>query len=316
MLKTDEKPMVVYHWWGDNPQVKPYQNMASPIIPSIAVLRAHNRSIPITVLDLSCDPQEWGCFPELLNFKLVRWTPRLDLRLHKSSKLCSRVWDVWEYAKQIKQRNILFTDADIFWLRNPLPLVLQEPDGEIQKFYCSSNTGVWYFDKTSEISDEVIRLWKFIISRVLIGDKDFFDELSVIVPTALERPFQDEVAFGYLLCQHPELYHPVPQEENYMIYRLMNDEPLDNVRCLHGLGAVLGSGRGLICLALKELRDAVERVLSAKQMKMVFGDIVCDQVYEIDEVKTISHQKLKELLEFTKCSRADELIKELKVKNV
>ena len=56
--------------------------------------------------------------------------------------------------------------------------------------------------------------------------------------------------------------------------------------------------------------------MSPEQMKTVFGDVVCDQVYEIDEVKTISHQKLKELLEFTKCSRADELIKELKVRNV
>jgi len=223
---------------------------------------------------------------------------------------------VLEYAKQISNTNILFTDADIFWLKNPLPLVHQEPDGKLLKFYCSSNTGVWYFDKTSEIVDEVFRKWKFIISRVLINDSEFFNELSAIVPTALERSFQDEVAFGYLICRYPELYNPVVSEENYMIYRLMNDGPLDNVKCLHALGAVLGSTRGLICLVLKELKESIQSVLNDDQIRDVFSGVTSNHLYGIDEIKSISDYELKKLLEFTGSLRADELINELRIQRV
>lgn len=315
MLKTkiSNTPMVIYHWWCDNPKIKPYQDMANPVVPSIVVLRSHNKTIPITVLDLSNNPQDWGCYPDLLNFTVVRWTPKLDLRLYKSSKLCSRVWDIWEYVKQIGQNNILFTDSDIFWLKNPLPLNKQESDGRILKFYCSSNTGVWYFDKTSQISDDVIREWKFVISRVLIGDNDFFDELITEVPSATERHFQDEVAFGYLIKKHPNLYNPIDCEENYTIYRLMNKERLQDIKCLHGLSAVLGSKRGLICLALKELKDAVQSVLTEKHINVVFSGAVFNDVYEIEKINSISHSKLKVIMEFTGCLRADELIEELKV---
>lgn len=308
MLKTKETPMVVYHWWCDNPEIKPYQDMNNPVVPSIVTLRSHNKNIPISVLDLSCDPQDWGCFPELLNFQVVRWTPRLDLSLHKSSRLCSRVWDVSEYVNQIKNNEIIFTDSDIFWLKNPLPLTKST-----EKFNCSSNTGVWYFNKNSAIAKEVFRTWKFIISRILIGDKEFFDEMCMKVYTAIDTPFQDEVAFGYLITQYPHLYSPVAFNENYMIYRLMNNDPLlESVKCLHGLGAVLGSKRGLICLVLKELRDSIKKVLSEEQVNVVFSGETCNDVYSIYDIHALSHKRLKEIMNFTGCLRADQLIAELK----
>jgi hypothetical protein len=316
VLKTHSKSMVVYHWWCDNPNVAPYQDLCSPVVLSIAVLRAHNRTIPITVLDLSQrDEREWGCFPELLNFEVVKWTPLLDLNLYKSSRLCSRVWDVWDYAHRIPENNILFTDSDIFWLKNPFPLNEQDKCGCLSKFYCSSNTGVWYFDKTSQISEEVIRVWKFIISRVLIRDMDFYTELCVKVTSLLEQNFQDEIAFGYLIVQHPELYNPVGSEENFAIYRLMNKkdlENLDNVKCLHALGAVLGCRKGRICLVLRELKDAIEKVLNKDQIEMIFGNANCD-VHDMKEIKNLTRQELKQLLEFTGNNRSQEILKELNV---
>jgi len=306
--------MILYHWWCDEPTVKPYQDMANPVVLSIAVLREHNKSVPVTVLDLSQrDTEDWGVFPELLNFKVVKWNPLLNLSLPKSSKLCSRVWDVWAYAHQIGYNKILFTDSDIFWLKNPLPLNEQEDNGDITKFYCSSNTGVWYFDKTTSVSKEVFSIWKNIIARVIIGDIEFFDELRDKVPTANDRCFQDEVAFGYLILQYPELYNPVGYEENYVVYRLRSDNgDLSSIKCLHGLGAVLGNKRGRICLVLKELKDAVERVLTIDHCKMIYGDTDYKDVLSIFDIKKITHQRLKHVLEFTGNVTVEKLFEELK----
>jgi len=312
MIK-ENNPMVLYHWWCDDMTVKPYQDMVNPVVLSIVVLRAHNKSVPVTVLDLSQrDAEDWGVFPELLNFKVVKWNPLLNLSLPKSSKLCSRVWDVWAYAHKIGYNKIIFTDSDIFWLKNPLPLNEQEENGDIAKFYCSSNTGVWYFDKTNSISEEVFRIWKNIIARVIIEDKEFFDELREKVPTA-NKVFHDEVAFNYLIVQYPELYSPIGHEENYHIYVLRNDnQDLRKIKCLHGLRSVLGYKRGRICLVLKELKDAVERVLTIDHCKMIYGDTDYKDVLSIFDIKKTTHQRLKHVLEFTGNVTVEKLFEELK----
>ena len=69
----------------------------------------------------------------------------------------------------------------------------------------------------------------------------------------------------------------------------------------------------MICLALKELKDAVQSVLTEKHINVVFSGAVFNDVYEIEKINSISHSKLKVIMEFTGCLRADELIEELKV---
>lgn len=314
MLKFRESITLVYHWWSDYSDVKPYQDLRNPIIASIATLRAHNKDLPINVIDVSDQHKDWGDFPKILNFQVIKSKPKIDLRLHKSSKLCSRVWDVWEFAQQSKYDNFLFTDSDIFWLKDPFPLT-QCHDGNIDKFYCNSNTGVWYFNKNSQITSEVFRLWKFIISRVLINDEDFWKELCEKVPSAIDgRPFQDEVAFGYLITQYPELYKSIDFDENYAIYRLLNDDPLlDHVKCLHGLASVLGSKRGLICLILKELKSSIKKIFTKEQIKTVFDGEYWEQEYSVHDIKNLAYEEIKNLIEFTGCTRADSLLNELQV---
>lgn len=292
---------LIYHWWNDDSEVKPYQDLANPIILSIATLRANNRSMPITVLDLSrCNrkKEDWGNYPSHLNFEVVQWQPLLDQSLPKSSRLCSRVWDVWAYSQKVKESHILFTDCDIFWLSNPLPLN-KDKNGRLDSFYCSSNTGVWYFDRRSEVVKETFRLWKSIIAHVLIGDKDFYQDLVEKVPSG-SHVFQDEVAFGYFLLQHPELYRPIDVYENFVIDRLRYTEyDVSKIKCLHLLSATVGQHRGRACMFLRELRDSIERVLSPQQISEVFGSMKVKDTLSISQIKTMTTEELRAFLVFT-----------------
>lgn len=294
MIKIDKnaKTRVIYHYWNDKPVCKPYKDMANPIVPSIAALRSVNSAVPITVLDVSKKSKNkpnWGDFPSLLNFEVVPWRPMLNQDLPNSSRLCSRVWDVWGYSQLVKENKILFNDADIFWIRNPFPLAF-ENDGMLRKFYCSNNTGVWYFDSQSSAAKEVVDIWKSIIARGIIGDKEFNDELVEMFPHSTW--FQDEVAFNYLTKKHPRLLNPVDKFENFWIMRLRQDKSIKvhEIKCLHMLACMFGAERGKSCLVIKELRDAVSKVLTPAQMEMVFGDFVRTTVYTLEKLKSLSHK--------------------------
>lgn len=301
MIKHSRQQIrLLYHWWNDDLSVKPHKDLANPIVLSIATVRAHNWSIPITVIDVSSEErkEDWKEYSSILNFDVVHWKPLLDQNLHKSSRLCSRVWDIWSYSQLVKEGNILFTDCDIFWIKNPLPLSKANNE-RLDDFYCSSNTGVWYFDKRSERVKKTIQLWKSIISNVLIGDKDFYDDLSEIVPSA-KQFFQDEVAFGYLILKYPELYSPVDMYENFIVDRLRYTEyDFSKIKAIHMLSATLGQMRGRVCLILSELKRSLEKIFSKEQIDDIFNGVNSETEYSVDDVKSISSKELRDFVSFT-----------------
>jgi hypothetical protein len=291
---------VIYQWWRDDLSIKPYHDLTSPVIPAIAVLRAQNPTIPITVLDVSQKERpfrDWGGFPELLNFKVVKWTPVLNQSLPRACRLSSRVWDVWAFAKTVPEHHILFNDSDIFWLKDPLPFD-EEKDGRLDEFYCSSNTGVWYFDRRSQRVAQLFDRWKAVISHALIDD-NFHNDVMDKFASSEVCPFQDEVAFNYLTFYYPEIYHPVSVWENFTVNSLRVAKNVEKVKNVHALGSTLGKYKGRLCLILKELKGAMERVLTPVQIEMIFGCISYDWPVSVEDVKLLSAEGLASMVEFT-----------------
>jgi hypothetical protein len=293
---------IIYHWWNDDVSVKPHTDITNPVILAITTLRAHNKNIPVYILDVSKSPKhDWEDYPEKLNFEVIPWLPLMN-KEHSCSRLCSRVWDIWHFAKTIKQHKIIFTDSDVFWLNNPLPL-MNEIEGRIDYFNCASNTGVWYFDRRSELARKTINTWKSIIMLALM-DEDFLKQIQSKVPTARGGLFQDEIAFGYLILEYPELYRPVHIYENFVIDGLRHSHHhFEKIKCLHALKATLGEKRGNTCLFLKELHDAIKSVLTEGQIEGIFGKAKSATV-SIHDIHKMSRDQLLAFLAFTGNSQA------------
>jgi hypothetical protein len=94
------KPMAVYHFWSHPNEPAPYKNLRTPIILSIASLRAVSK-MPITVLDITERNVDWGDFPSILNFKVVSQEPQL--KKYKDTvhgwQYLSRIYDINHWMK-------------------------------------------------------------------------------------------------------------------------------------------------------------------------------------------------------------------------
>ena len=297
-LSTSDSYCLIYHWWNDSDSSPAYSDMKNPIIPSIATVRAHNSEIDIFVLDVSeTKNNNWGEYPEILNFQVIS-TESKSFSYNRWNKLCSRVWDVFEFANKSLFNKFIFHDSDIFWIKNIFPLENEE-NNFLEGFNCSSNTGVWYWDKRSAKAQITFDTWK---SMILLGcaDEDFLESIKKYNEQAKRGIYQDEIVFGHLIISHRSLYCPIPDAENFTIDNLrFNHGDLSKNKCLHGLGATLGYNRGLVCLLIKELWHPICRVLDEKQRKEVFGHIIPNKCFSMHEIKDIEKNELIEFLKFT-----------------
>lgn len=300
MVDTQEYALV-YHWWNNTPNVKPYQDLSNPVILAIATARAYNPKITIYVIDISFIErplEDWGDFPKTLSFTIIPRKILMNCGLPNCNPLCSRVWDVWDACqKDIPKNNILFTDADVFWLKDMFPLEMSN-QGKLNYFHChKNNTGVWYFDKRSPFVKEVFCIWKGIMALAMV-DNAFHEEIKTLLPSAREGFFQEEIAFSYLLLTYPRYYHSLSIRENFLVYELRHRTPeeLSRVKCLHCLRSVMGNQRGRACYYLKELSDAIHSTLTSEQMKLIFDDFKPTKVCSIYDIQKMS---IDQLIEFT-----------------
>jgi hypothetical protein len=281
--------VVLYHWWGQGGKVA--QNMAFPVILSIATLRAHNKDIPIVVMDLSDSAQDWEDYPNKLNFKVEKLDPflRIDVERYgfKSTPwpgtgeteskpinlhMMSRPFDYWKCGERQPQNKVLGCDSDIFWLKNPLPLI-EEKNGFIPKFVVDGNLGLFYFDKRSDKAQATGKLWMALCLQALY-DPSFRKELIEVTP---HYPIIiDEMAMNWAIEKKITLPTPTPRYENFHIsgfrsYGSINEieTKVKNAHCLY---SITGPHRGRFCQVVKEFYDALSSMLSEEDLKDIFGD--------------------------------------------
>lgn len=269
---------VVYHWWSLDCDALPHQNIRVPVIGSIATLRAVNRTIPIYVLDCSEHHVDWSDYEITLNFTVIR--TKLFLSEYKHCygwQNLSRLFDLRRL--DIKEDIILYSDADVFWLRDPLPLQ-QSP----QKFcFNGTNSGLFYFDRRSPgvktffhlfeaftltaLNDENFR----IITRQYTGNVTFF----VI----------DEQILSYMYIKLKSLFNTLNLLEHFVLYKFKEGEVVDvsQVNNIHMHAVIVENplepidwkrkwNRGAAVLYLKELFASVSSVCSPEQIKMMFDE--------------------------------------------
>lgn len=192
---------VIYHFWSFDSNFDFFKDCNNPIILSIATWRLYNKDIPITVLDVSNESVsiDWDYFSNLLNFNVIKCRPFID------NRFISRTWDIWECANKVPEENIIFNDADIFWLKDPFPLEKQKTNGcLLEGLHCGGNTGVFYFNKKSQLTRVLFELWKKKSFEAISGHPDMEEynkkhhpDCTLIIDERIYRMLSEKYEFLY-----------------------------------------------------------------------------------------------------------------------
>lgn len=270
------QPTVVYHWWATNAEKPHYSNLAHPVLLSIATLRAVNPTIPIKVIDCSGSwmDEDWLHFKNKLDFSVSYGIFELDRYSHiKGYKLLSRLFDV-----RVHQTSpVIYCDSDVFWLRDPLPLL-----GDSTRFcFDGFNSGFFYYDPASFKVKEMFEIFDAYTITAL-SDQTFCNHIKEVTAYDDWPYIWDETIMTYMTQTGLDhLFDIVPREEHGLIRHFPQMDDLEQLKMLHCNGLMVYNplakrleekdhSRGLACLLFKEFYDHLRAVLSEDDIKMIF----------------------------------------------
>ena len=275
----------IYHWWAEKPEDghgnedgPPYTNLRTPIVPSIATLRAQNKDIPIYVLDGTNFDVDWGEFPEVLNFKVVKFEQTLKEYSHRPGwRHLSRIFDLQTFHKEIPEDIIVYGDSDVFWFNDPLPL-MSNPD----KFCCNCyNTGYFYYNKNSEAVKHFFEAFNECTLNAL-DNKEFREKVLSFTEKKHWYFVADEHIMQYLgFHDKIDFLNYEMDLREHVTVRELQRVNIHEIKMLHTNGLMVqnkfskNSGeeehaRGLVCLLFKELYQSLKEVLTEDHIKKVY----------------------------------------------
>lgn len=243
---------MVYHWWGEQCDLLPLQNMRTPLIPAIATLRSVNKEIPIHVLDLSEGETSWGTLQSYLNFEVHRIKPSIKHKV-KGYRYLSRLYDIWDFVNQQECNSWIYSDTDVFWLKNPLPLS-QKMDRFCFNRY---NTGFFYFDKTTEAVQRFFDAFTSITNACLY-DEHYWYIVRQHSYTNEHHYLPDEAVCSYLYHRFSDWFNLVDRHEHFVLRHLGEDieNKIDvtKIKMLHCNGLMVDNPISRDSMAVKHSR--------------------------------------------------------------
>lgn len=271
---------VVYHWWAVGTDRKPHQNIRIPLIGSIATLRAVDKEISIYVLDGSAEPQEWDHYPEKLNFTVFK--NEFQLREYENNngwRNLSRLFDLALFDLAIPEENIIYCDADLFWLQSPLPFK-QNPE----KFcFNGFNSGFFYYNKKSPIVAKFFDLFQAYTVTALNDENFRITTRQYTTYNTIPFFVIDEQVMTYLGIKRPDLINLVEVNEHFALSSRGAAEVTEAPRNVHMHAVMVENptddmewrkqwNRGITPIVLKELYDNLLSVLTPEEIKDMYGE--------------------------------------------
>jgi len=264
------KPTAVYHWWSLPNEPPVYENLRTPIIASIASLRAVS-DVPIVVLDLSDFNVDWGYFPQKLNFEVIKHKPKLTpyQNLVEGWRHLSRIPDLYAWA----QNDVLYVDSDIFFFQDPFPLSC------VTDKFCWDgwNTGFFYFNPNAKLCQEFYEIFDSYCMSAIHSQ-----EIRKLMKSYLQYDswygVWDEMILSFFKFEHSHLFNYIPLQE-HTTARVLAQCPKPKV--FHANGSLVSNplthevnARGLLPIMISEFFNNVIKVLSTSDLMKMYGQLL------------------------------------------
>ncbi|WNO11317.1 hypothetical protein [Teredinibacter sp. KSP-S5-2] len=266
----------VYHWWDDSSLIdKVWRNHHSPLITSIATLRACNPDIEILVLySGNRKLNEFEPYSSLLNFRVVPISFYMEkYREYVGWDYLSRLFDLRRNAHHINTDTLMYCDVDVFWFQDPLPHCANP------KKFCfdGGNSGFFYYQPESEEYERFIEVFESYTLSAL-HSKDMYQLIQKCRPYESDHYLYDEMVLAYMRKYNPSLLQHIDLTEHCRPMHIHKyGQELKNIRMLHAHGMFMANPftkikylqlncRGLLCLLFSELYERICQVLDPKDI--------------------------------------------------
>lgn len=289
-ISTSPPPVAIYHWWSF-PEDKPaYQNLRTPIVASIASLRAVS-DVEIVVLDGSDHDVDWGPFKEILNFRVIK--SHLGLWKFQDKiegwRHLSRIGDITNWSAYRYHQDIMYVDSDVFFFRDPFPLSCQT-----DKFCWDGwNTGFFYFNNCSLGFQDFYKLFR-TYRNAAIYSEEIRNLMKKYVGYDAWYGVWDEMILGFMKHEHADLFNYIPYKEHTTCAYIGECK---DPKVFHANGSLVKNpltneehARGLIGIIFSEFYSALQTVLSENELQIMYGELLTH--YKDKQVSLMKYSKL------------------------
>lgn len=224
----------IYHFYNTSGCLDIEQHKEAPVILSIASLRAFNKSVKIYVLDRTFGKTNWKQWSDLLNFKVIfingyfeKTSINLDTKDIRFMQ--EKVFDIASFIETIPESHIVYCDADIFWIKDPLPLEFDKFSFSIQQNK-KINSGFYFFDKNKNDHKVFFTLWQHYLLKSLV-DKNF---ATILKKEAKYECISDESSLIYTADQIDDFFY----SKTFVVRNVMKEEDLLNIQDEKGIHCI------------------------------------------------------------------------------
>jgi hypothetical protein len=257
--------VVIYHLFSSRRVKQKVLDLNDhPIILSIATLRGHGYTGDIIVIDKNPYNHDWEDLPQILNFS-IKTIPRMQ-----SNYFLERLSDIKLLMDESKENQIIFSDADIFWL-SPLTIV---PEQKIQFSLdhfgtrILSNSGFIIFEKNTD-GEIFFKEWEKISKSVVQRS-----ELYQIIQRIYGRP-TDESVLNYMLNEMKMGDRVIHQEQ----VQILRKKCSKHANAVHMAGL---AGVKDIVLSLVEFNTVLKSVIPERYFhRLNLRTANTDSIYDI-----------------------------------
>ena len=216
------------------------------------------------------------------------------------SGILSKISSVYEHVKSKHiehHETVIVSDADVFFIQNPLPLAVDHTSGICCSF---DNVGYWYFMNCRDAewysnnssAYKILELWAALCAGASADER---------VKESITRKFepnktigiQEEIIFWYIQRMFPHLLiKDIPYTENFWFDWPTDAFDMSKVKNLHyrvwrQQMKIHREEKGKICLYLKEIRNIIIDVIGEQGIKEIFGEWDCDKQFSIHDTPAI-----------------------------
>lgn len=270
------KSTAIYHWWSHPNEPSPLKNIRTPVILSIASLRAVS-NMDIIVLDVSERNNDWEDIPSILNFEVHKIKSHLEpYRNYVDGwTYLSRLYDINNCANSFDLQNIMYVDSDVFFLKDPEPFY-QTTD----KFVFDGwNSGFFYYDnKKIEEFFDIFDAY----TKSAIYSQDVRKVMKKYVGYDAWYGVWDEMILTYMSREHPCLFNITGVNE-HATTRVIQYASKNKMKMFHCNGTMVENpltgdkhSRGLLALLVKEIYSNVSKSLNKQQISRIFDDKILE----------------------------------------
>lgn len=292
---------LLYVYWRDGRiDANVIDNAYMPIIYSIASFRKWDTETEIVVLDTSEYPQQWGEYPELLNFTVLHkqwamhdiWESCKDQPYIKSyrhtPKCLSKIVEIYQYILDNSRigDNVIVADCDIVFVKPFFPFA-----SDSRKICCGINGGLWYFTNTDE-NIKTLRDWAELCVQVCTSNT-----LASLVTNSVYRSapeligvLHEETTIRFLRLIAQDQFADPHIGEDYIYYWLYKrDDDFNTIKAIHITSwSIAKKIRISAYVYISELRE---------QLISVLGDKCCSRLHSAKPIASLTDKSSLIMLE-------------------